>query len=587
MNTGPNLLGGHNPPTPSKSLPETWSAELAQGMDILDIGNHEVNPRATPSDPLQSQQHEPPHLLNLVLGVRLKILRELLSLNETTTIQRQWKENGVDQYFNREQPPRRPSEISRLAFMLSNGQQTMVKANLSVSVLRCCKQLYNEGRSILRYENRFFGVTGMEDYGPIEYPIGILGQVPTWRMFQMTQLYGTSSKKTLPAINMALQIFNPETMSRQGSASYFDMHLFPLCCVGLVCKAISYLPMVPRVVHLPDPFPPRYRLWVNDLDHVFRASGHFIKTQSQTLIESLGKSVVDVTLHSRGGPSLNYLVQPLPFVDNINLQNTEPPQAALKRALARLVDEWNEGERLATEANDPTSARDHFSNMKQMIILIDRDAYWNSLISNRIVDRLSDAGRWACHRIITLPITNEALHMQVATAPRAAQLEARWVLEHLADMKPPSRVGPGGYERYARVSLRRAELGFIVKRPMWENARDLVHASCFLAPIAMYTGIVTVDSSPAICFGAARFLWCSKTHEPTQLDIDRLTGVVEDGDFWQRSWIRMRNGRTRDDQILDRECFLRKWKKVKELLAERFGKVGRCPMDPEMLLEGF
>ncbi|KAJ9613572.1 hypothetical protein H2200_003514 [Cladophialophora chaetospira] len=603
------------------------SFDLARHLHSLGIDGHEADSSNTPSQPHcpQPPPREPPTLLNLPLEIRRMILRELRSFDKTIAIEEKWKDAKVAGYYNPAQPlPRQRTPATQVAFMLSDGRDTMIKTDLHVSALRCCKQLYYEGRHILRYENHFIGVDGFKSYDPIQTLLRIWGQVPFWDISQMKKIYRTPEffvrrpelNMRFPELNIILRISNGVPTPTPGMVpNSSKVLLFPLICLELVCKVISCLPTVPGFVHHTHrPQPRCWLLFKDNLSARTLSRGHrdpkaFMTVLAQSLIDSLGKSIIGIKTAKYHSPEhfnqrfqANIARYPPPgcsehefqpfgsltssFMDQLRLRNTEGPQAALTRALIRLSKEWKEGERLAMRGADTTPARNHFSNMKQMICLISHDAYWRSLISANLKDRLTKAYHWACLRIATIPIMNEAKHMQAFVATETARLEALWAMAHLIDGTPPSRVGPAGWERQARLHLRKSELEYMTERTYWKMARSLVYATCFLAPPEMYDHVVNVVAKPEIPMWVAKFIWGSEPSTSEDIDIHRLMGAVEDDAFWLKSWNRMRGGRTEDNELMDRECFIEKWAKVKELVGRRFGRVGKCPYDPDMLLEG-
>ncbi len=315
-------------------------------------------------------------------------------------------------------------------------------------------------------------------------------------------------------------------------------------------------------------------------------------TLSKTLISSLGRSVVNVNLQGHCSadpnndiPSLGHL--PSWFVDKIRLLNAEWPLPALRRSLRGLIHEWKEGERMVEEAVDLKSAHSHFSNVKEMVCLINRDGYWWQVQIPEMSQNLANAYKWACYRIATLPITNEAQLMQVVApiATAGTNLEAQWSRVHLTNPNPGrGAIGLVEQEWRARGHLRLAELGFILGRPLYDIAKHFVQATYFLAPTNTVGGVNNTDAGPEVVLWVAQFLWGrDAVPAPSQADINLLAGDNQDEAFWRRSWDRMKGG-TEDNIPLDRACFLEKWMKVKDLLAERFGRVAKCKLDPEMLL---
>ncbi len=226
-------LTGDSALTSPACQPGTNPIDLAREMSSLAIVSHESNPSQLH---LHLPHHEPLSLLNIPAELRRKILRELLSFDKAMTNQRVWTEPNLSNFHNGTELRPRWRHFSPFVFILCSGQVLSAETNFHAAILRCCKQLYYEGRYILRRENRFIGVEGFGLF-PLEYTLRIAGQVPFWRISQFKMLYGTWPEIECNP-NITLKISNIASIPT--TAGFRDMLVFPVSCIGPICKAISY-----------------------------------------------------------------------------------------------------------------------------------------------------------------------------------------------------------------------------------------------------------------------------------------------------------------------------------------------------------
>jgi hypothetical protein len=323
--------------------------------------------------------------------------------------------------------------------MLATGRKTIVSTNLHATVPRCYKQLYHEGRNILRCENKFVGIEGTMDHHPnVAYRkvLKILALVPYWHLGQMKIHYGTSTE-LFSSVNITVKISEASSMRTFPTGKMF---MFPIGCLEVVCQALSYLPA--NRVYNREAAPPLLNLNFSSglscaalgQKEGYRDSKAFRDILSRVLISPLGRFIANTNV--LGFDPAAHDDQCLDcvnawFVGQVELRYAEEAQAALHRALKVLIEAWKDGERVITATNDPRQALGHFYVMRQICCLITWNTDWRQFLSGELNDCLDQAYSWACSQIANSPIANEASHMQ-ATVTSGAQVHVSEAIRSIA-----------------------------------------------------------------------------------------------------------------------------------------------------------
>ena len=604
-----------------KPLPEQLSAPVSAFInptkgEVLLQEQQNIDPTSEASTTLNDRLRlkTPPSLLDLPPEIRRKILGYCLKFNQTAVVTREsWSRKHSEEEYEWLTASSFPRTMD-YRFAFSTGGQTVVKTNFHVSVLRVCKKLCREGLTILRRDNKWVGVEGLELYPSIKQVLSHFGDFPFWRMARMQmqkiRVQGVWDQG-LPDINIVARVTDLTNYPCNDAM----MFVFPVSYLKHVCFAIQHLPSA-EISSLGDPLPgltlqlafphgllPKFLGQEKGQRH----TSAFFKTLSRDIIKPLGKWVVTLDIEQRvisrdGDQSLRCVENC--FVNEVTRCLMEEPETALRTALRELVTALQEGDRLALARHDLDVARNHFLAAKRLVCTIYSDPLWPGFISESDRDALQFASDWACYRVATLPIANEKYQMQAHyPVPDKAvdQAQALFMLTHTAQggtwplcdfvsfLSTPSRS-----KMYAHLHLRKAELGYMAGLPHYHNARPLFQACLWLAPTALYSGSEHDEATVDVLQWVFDFLYTTPTQGkwyfmPSADRFDLILGMghIEsaDEDYWKQSWNRMR-GRMDDDEKLDRECFIERWAEVKAEVEERFGKVEVSPIDFEGLFFG-
>ena len=337
-----------------------------------------------PDQESQPRVDKPLTLLDLPSEILRKILQELLCFEQTADVRQEPRaRDGAEHEYRTLTADLLPPSAKDFGFMLSHQRVTLIKTNFHPKVLLVCKKLAREGLFILRLENKWIAVEGLDNYVEMDGVLEFLGKFQSWKMERMRvrgdKLQGIWSN-SLPDINIVTRLskMSPKRLDLD------NLTILPVGCLKFVCRAIQHLPAATALMS-GEPAP---HLWLSlsfpsGLVPQFlgqqegrRHTDAFRKTLLQTLIRPLGKSVKNVD--TMGNSSISDGSR-LPsrsdtwFINRIKQCRAESAEVGLGRALRQLGQTIKKGDLLAVEQKNFCKARSLFFTAKRMIYTIASD----------------------------------------------------------------------------------------------------------------------------------------------------------------------------------------------------------------------
>ncbi len=547
-----------------------------------------------------------PTFMNLPREVRLKILRHLLHLETTITEERRWEPLTVREYKFHEgaadgsPPPLRSSRV-----MLPSGCGAIVHLNIDIGILQTCKKLYLEGQYILRVENKFCGIEGfgyeagtdMDNGAEVLRIMKLFGDFPSWSVESISRRNFFVPDTPDCAILYRLPLMDVNTVMRISTTTITelqspDLLLFPLRYLGVVCRAISYLPAIKDwVLNTRAQRPQLQVMFESSLKPKLLGLDKpkdLINVLSTCLAHPLGKWISEVYFSSNLAVKASNKAE-ISLVKEVRQLRHATPQSAVVHALMELVDALVYGD-ILLQGGPHGKTGMLFLSIKRMIFQLLTDERWQQLLNLKLRRRLELATAWACYCVAAQPILNEGYALQNVSLTNGTQHsllavdtnEALWMqlqidngAKRLFTILPTDVL----IEWSARLELREAELKYMGGIRFSTVAGHLM---------AVAIDIEETRSGRDLDVALMQSIFNTLFHDPSmpaaplaiQQDVDDF---LQPG-YNQVTWNRMRGGSIEDDKAMDRGAITTKLRLMKGAVEEQFGKVPKCPFDPRSLV---
>ncbi len=552
-----------------------------------------------------STHQAPSNLMNLPWDLRRQILKDMLIFEETAVTTHTWIAR-TDRHDWLQSPSKRLIEGHRSPIeMLDDGSRTNVVANLKASLLGCCKQLYREGMYMLYRENKFITLEGLgiNDNDGLFNKRAIMalmepfGKIPHWDL-KMDDRQRSPEVPSRPEVKIIARISVVCPKPRQKGATM----VFPARFFSNICESLCLLPRLSNPENQQQIFVPRMHLsfdfgiFPQLLIMPSSSSQPFGELLGRHISRTFGKSIeqLDFGLQSSACGTkrcCNYAERFL--ARDLELRWGETAKQGLQRALREIVNDLQLGEGLATK-DERGQFRAHFFTLRRTIFRVATERRWSHLIASRLDEQLGMVARWCSFRAASQDIDREPRRLDTDWNRNRTidNSEIYWVglplyrfalqpVPSSSDLPVSSSLDQPQHR--SRIFLRLAELSCMLGGPDLEVATYLLFAAIELKLADMHKWSDVVEINSTLLQKVIDFLFFSGQDVPSKPKLCASCVRMATNRRLEHFEKHLRSTLRTDK--LDRRMILQKLYFIRFYVRVRFGRIAKCPFDPEDILD--